>query len=505
MTRTRKAIVTSGFGYLQFASAVVLGLFVTPIVLRQVDPRAYGLWLAAGELLGYLALADVGVFAVLPWTIAEAEGRRDRAEIRAFMSNGVAIGTGLAAVTVASVALVWFLAPGVVGLQPSDRAVIGGPLTVLVVATIVSAPLAVFNAVLIGIQDVTWVGSMAVARSVATAGLTVGLLAVGWGLMALSIGAATPMVLIAALNVVRLVRTEPLLLRDWPVPSFERIRLLVTQGVGGWLGAFGWRLSAMSASLVLAVTGRAEWIAIYVCTSKTTQLLQQVSWIVPDSALVGLSQVHGEGRRERRREVVEALLTLYLILAGAAALVVLAVNPSFVRWWVGGAFYGGTILNVLLAAGLIVMSCAHAFAVLASALGRRRAIGAAGLLQGGVHLGLSVVLAVWVGLDGLAAAVIVSAGVTVLPIGLHTLGRAADEDPRRLAADIQGWAWRAAPALMVAGAMGAANLTLWMALAAVVPLELAYFWSTRSLYEDLPVPPRFKRLLSTIRLAPAEH
>ena len=47
MTRTRKAIVTSGFGYLQFASAIVLGLIVTPLVLRQVDPRAFGLWLAA--------------------------------------------------------------------------------------------------------------------------------------------------------------------------------------------------------------------------------------------------------------------------------------------------------------------------------------------------------------------------------------------------------------------------------------------------------------------------
>ncbi|MGH9314769.1 MAG: hypothetical protein ACRD1S_16420 [Vicinamibacterales bacterium] len=505
MTRTRKAILTSGFGYLQFASAVVLGLVVMPIVLEQVDPRAYGLWLAAGELLGYLALADIGVFAVLPWTIAQAEGRRDRNEIRAFMSNGVAIGAALAAVTAAGVALVWFVAPGLVGLQPSDREIIGGPLAILVAATIASAPLAVFNAVLIGIQDVTWVGWTAVARSVATAALTVGLLAAGWGLLALSIGAAAPMVVLAVMNVVHVARTEPALVRAWPAPSFEQIRRLVTEGVGGWLGAFGWRLSAMSSSLVLAVTGRAEWIAIYACTAKTTQLLLQVSWIVPDSALVGLSQVHGEGRRERRREVVDALVTLYLILAGAAALVVLAVNPSFVRWWVGGSFYGGAILNVLLGAGLIVSSCAHAFAALGSALGRRRVIGAAGMVQGGVHLGLSAALALWLGLAGLAAAVIVSAAVTVLPIGLRTLGRAADVAPRRLVADIGAWFWRAAPTLVVAAAIGAANVTLWMALAALGPLLLAYLWLTRSLYAGLPVPPRFKRLLSTIWLAPAEH
>jgi O-antigen/teichoic acid export membrane protein len=501
MTRTSKAIRTSAFGYLQFASAIVLGMVVTPMVLGQVDPRPFGLWLAVGELIGYLALADIGVFAVLPWTIAEAAGRRDRDEIRLFMANGVAIGLALAAVTAACAGFVWFLVPSALGLTADDIGLVGGPLAVLVAATVVSAPLAVFNAVLVGLQDVTFVGWTAVTRSVATAAITVVLLTMGWGLYALSIGAALPMVTLAVLSAVRVARAEPALLGGWPRPSLAQIRRLVTEGVGGWLGGFGWQLSAMSNSLVLASTGRADWIVVYACTSKTTQLLLQLSWIVPDSALVGLAQIHGEGRAARRRDIADALLKLYLTAAGGAAILVLAVNPAFVRWWVGTEFFGGTVLNLLLAAGLLVSSLAHAFAALASALGRRLAIGASGLLQGGVHIVLAVGLTVWLGLEGLAAASILSASVTMIPIGLRTLNAAADLAPDGVGRDVAAWSWRAVPILIIAAATGAAGGGLWASAVASIALGMMYLWLTRPFYAELPIDSRYRRLLAAVRLA----
>jgi O-antigen/teichoic acid export membrane protein len=402
---------------------------------------------------------------------------------------GMLVGTA----TGAGAAAVWFLAPQLAVLESSDRSVLAGPFAILVVATIVSAPLAVFGAVLTGIQDVTWVGSTAVAKSVATAAITVGLLADGRGLYALSMGTSLPLVVIGIANVLRLARVDPSLVRNWPTPSIPELRRLVLEGVGGWLGAFGWRLAAMSSSLVLAVTGRAEWIAIYACTSKTTQLALPASWVVPDSALVGLSHVHGEGRHDRRREIVDALLKLYLVLSGAAALSVLALNPAFVRWWVGDAFYGGVLLNALLAIGLVVTSIAHGCAAISSVLGRRRTIGVAGLLQGAIHLALSAFLAVSFGLNGLGAAVIVSAAVTMLPIGLRTLGLAADISPRDILGDVMAWSVRAAPILAIGAAIGASNVTLWVALAALAPLEIAYLWLTRTLYAGLPVPPALRR------------
>lgn len=502
MTRTRKAIIASVFAYLQFASAIVLGLIVTPIVLRQVDARAYGLWLAANELVAYLALADLGVFAVLPWTIAEAEGRRNRDEIRRFISNGVVIGTVVSCLTAAATYAVWRWVPTALGLTAADRIALGGPLALLVAATCLCAPLTVFSAVLPGVQDVTFVGALSVSRAVASALLTVVLLLSGHGLYALSLGAAIPMIAVAIAGTARVARLDPALLRRWPRPSVGGVRQLFGMGVGGWLGGFGWRLVSMSSGLVLAATRRADWIAMYACTARLSQLLLQLCWIVPDSALVGLAQVHGEGRDDRRREIVDALMRLYLVFAGGAAVVVLAVNPAFVQWWVGPRFYGGLTLNVLLAAGLVVGSVAHGLAVLSSVLGRRTTMGAAGLAQGVVHVALAVALTLRLELNGLATATVLSASL-LGPIGVRTLSSAAHLDARRILAPVLTWALRAIPVTLVAALVGASGLSLAAAGAAAIALGLAYLWVTRGVYADLPLHPVYRRLLSSVRLAPA--
>jgi hypothetical protein len=212
-------------------------------------------------------------------------------------------------------------------------------------------------------------------------------------------------------------------------------------------------------------------------------------------------QIHGEGRAARRREITDALLKLYLVFAGGVAILVLAVNPSFVRWWVGAEFFGGTALNVLLAVSLIVSSFAHAVAALGSALGRRLPLGAAGLLQGGAHVLLAVGLALWFGLEGLVAASIVTTAITMIPIGLRTLSLVADLAPSRVGRDVAAWAWRAIPVLAAAAATGAAATGLWAAAVASVGLGTAYLWLTRSLYSELPIDPRYRRLLAAVRLA----
>ena len=51
---------------------------------------------------------------------------------------------------------------------------------------------------------------------------------------------------------------------------------------------------------MIALVGRTEWVAIYSCTSKLSGLSTQLTWVLPDSGLIGLSQLHGEGRPQAR-------------------------------------------------------------------------------------------------------------------------------------------------------------------------------------------------------------
>lgn len=507
MTRTRagKALIASGFAYMQFLSAIVIGILLVPLMLDRLGTRTYGLWLATGELLAYVSLLDLGVFGVLPWMIAEAEGRRDPQTLSRLMANGLLVGLGVAAVYVLGGVAGWVWLADFVGLPPADRELLFGPLGLLILSTAVTYPLNLFAAALTGLQDFTFNGAMALVQVMLRAGLMAGLLVAGAGLYALAIATAVPAVLIAVASTIRVRMIAPELFTSWQRPSWRGVLSLFREGVGGWLGGFGWKLSAGSQAVVIAFVASPVLVPIFACTAKLSQLLTQLTWVLPDSGLIGLAQIHGEGRVERVREVAAGILRLLLTLAGAVTVVVLAINPQFVDGWVGRELFGGHVLNLLLAAGALGTSLVHGLSVIEAVLGQRLKVGLAGLVGGAVQVTLAIICGRLWGLAGVGLAVLLATITVTLPVGVYLLRSTLGLSPGWLLREVVApWGRKAWVPISVALLLGfwrpADGIRL-----TVVPaglLAMGYVWWTRPLYQNLPLPSRVRRWLVAIRLAP---
>jgi O-antigen/teichoic acid export membrane protein len=502
MARTRKALVTSLLTYIQFGAGIVVALVSVPIVLHYLGPRLYGIWLASGETLAYVALLDFGILGVLPWMVADADGRGDRNEIRRLMAHGFTAGAiaGLAAVIIG--AFGWILFAG--RLSAADRAALGGPFALLVALTAVTSPLWVFAAVLGGLQDATFNGLVGVARVVLNGVLTIGLLFSGAGVYALAVAAIVPPVVILIAAAWRLSVIAPDLLRGWPRPSPRGLQHLLRQSVGGWIGAFGWRLMTASHNVVIAFLGMPELVPVFACTTRLGQLLTQLGWILPDSGAVGLAQLQGEGRRERVREIVDSMLRLYVLLGGLATATVLAFNPAFVTWWVGPGLFGGFSLNALFAIGTLVGALTHGLSVVVSVLGDRLRIGLAVLAQGVLQVVAAVALGRVLGLNGVAIASLLAASVTIVPVGFSLFHSATGVQPRLLfsellpAVGLRSWPVFAVSA--IAGLWTADHL--WGAAAATLAITTFYMRLLRPVYASLRLDGRVRSVLVRLRLVP---
>lgn len=503
MSRTRKALITAGFSYTQFALAMVSGILLIPLILSHLGAKTYGLWLASGELLAYTSVLDLGVFTVLPWMIAEADGRGDRDAIRHLITRGIFVGLIVGAALGGMCVLSWSFLPSLLRLTEADYAALKGPLTLLVTTTALVYPLRVFNAVLVGLQDAAFNGTLAVAQLALNIILTCVLLFNGYGLYSLAVATAFPGLFMGIAGLWRIRFIAPDLLRGWSWPRLTGITSLFGGSVGTWLGGFGWQLVAASNSLVIAYLGHPEWIPVYACTAKLSQLLLQVSWLLPDSGLVGLAQLHGEGSHERVRRIVGTMLRLHLVLSGATACVILALNPTFVRLWVGPSFFGGVTLNALLAGGVIWLSLTHCLICSSAVLGHRLRIGTAQLLNGILHLILAVWLGARWGLSGIALATLLGSGLTTLPFGAWLLRSVIGLDLRWLMVELLGrWSLRIIPLLVVAyalGAFGPPRNFLWLGFVGLI-LGLSYLWWMKPHYQSLLFDPRLTRLLSALRL-----
>ncbi|HEX8321891.1 hypothetical protein [Longimicrobium sp.] len=507
MSRTRRAGIAATFGYLQFGVALAAGILVVPFVLSRVGAEPYGVWLGFGELVAYSAMADLGVLAVLPWLVAEADGRADRDEMRGLVATG-GLAAILAAVLFAALSLALLtLAPGLTGVTPEQRATVMKPLLFLVAGTAAVYPVRVFHSVLLGLQDVTFLGMLGIAQSALNVVLLVVLLAAGQGLYALAAAATIPALVSGVASLVRLWTIAPDLLRGWRLPTARRLGDVTVQGIGAWTGGLGWRMvSASSTLILLSVAGPAAAVT-FALTARLGDVLTQMSWQMPDAGLVGLAQLRGEGNRERTNEVVVSIFRLTLIGSGAVACSVLAFNPSFVALWVGPDRFAGLVTNALLAAGVLSLSLGHAVFVTASTLGARVQIGAVSIAQGIVH----VLAAIWLGRQfgtaGVAAAGVIGTAAVAYPLGMRYLHQVTGLGSTALWRRALGpWSARAAVLFLLGLGVGIMGwrASVWPPLMAAPVLGVLYLWAMRPLYAGLPLPERVRPVLVHLRLLPPD-
>jgi hypothetical protein len=304
---------------------------------------------------------------------------------------------------------------------------------------------------------------------------------------------------------VRIRLIAPDLLTGWPLPSANGLRRLLRDGFGGWLGGWGWRLSAASDGIVLGyLLAQPATVTRLALTSKLSHTLMQLSWVPGDSGLVGLSQLSGEGDRARLRSAVVALFRLYLTLATAAACVVLVLNASFMRWWVPEGIFGGRLLTILLATSVIVFSGAHAFSTIVSVLGRRVRVGIAGLTAGLVQVVLAYVLASRMGLIGIPLAALIAQVFVLYPLLLRPLAELAGARTVDVVREI-AWTWstRSLPVLAVCLAAGVTlwETPLWLSMPVAAAAAGFYLWiARRLLLEYRPVADMLRRALARVRL-----
>jgi len=506
MSRTRKAAITAVFSYAQFAMAIIPGLVLVPLILRCLGARTYGLWLTIGEVLAYALMADPGILHILPWIVAEADGSSDRQNLRRLVSNAFA-GALLAGAGYFIVAATgWMALPDVIKLTTADRALLGPPLAFLVVVTALTYPLRVFRAVLLGLQDVTFVGGLAVAEIAINVVIMALMLVSGYQVWALVCAASISATVIAIANGLRVLYVAPDLLTSLERPTMAGIRPLLRGGAGAWLSGFGWMLLSASNNIVISFLGHPEWVPIFSCTAKMSLLVTQLAWVMPDSGLVGLAQLHGEQPRSpRKKQMVGALVQLHLLMAGGAACAVLAFNPVFVGRWVGDSFFGGMRLNALLAAGVVVYGLIHGLLSAAAVVGDRLRVGVISLLNGVAQCALAILFGRMWGLSGVAAAGLLAGLGTAVPTSLLLLRRADAVSLAVLARDVVGgWASRAAVLLAMAAAVGVFHKTLgpWLTASAAIGIGLIYLWQMRPLYHILPIDPGWVRWLVSLRLLP---
>lgn len=444
MSRTRRILSGTGIAYAHQAALILVGLWLTPFLLRHVGQHALGLWLVVTQLLGYLALLDLGVLAILPREVAVASGAADGARVVGSLVAHVRsiVRWQVLALAVVSATLWWWL--------PAAWLEVRWPLVTVLVTFVVCYPLRVPGAVLQGMQDLAFLAKVQFAGWALGAAGTVLLVFRGAGLQGLVIGWAIGVALPALAAWWRMRTGFPqIAVRSdlEPVPQYFRRSLWVSVSQIAQV-----LLSGSDVVLLGRLLGPAA-VVPYACTGKLVTVFANHPQLLLHAAQPALSELRASESKAKLARVATALAQAMLIMSGALAIAIVPLNHMFVKWWVGADQYGGAWLTVALVAMMVLRHWNIATIYTLFCFGYERQLSVTGLADGICSV-LGTALLVWqLGPVGAPVASMTSVLLVSLPLNTRSVAR-------EMGLTSAGFVRTLAPLLARVGILGAAAIAM---------------------------------------------
>src|ERR1700677_4855093 len=352
MSRAQRVLVAFSIGTVNQTVGGLGGLWLKRFTLHLFGRPDNGLWVIAGQVLGYIALLDLGVVGIVPREISVIAGKggdpeaRD-AELRDVFERSISL-------ILLIVPLLIVAGTSIVMLLPVARAAPRRPLTAYFALYVMLYPFRLVDGVLAGLQDLAFLGWLQLLTFVVSAAATVALVLAGSGLYALAVGGFVGQIAATVASLTRLIlrhrRVVPTRVQ-WA--SGDVIRRHLRPGLWVSLGQIA---NVVVNTTDIVVIGRLlgpEAALRFNFTDKTENLLGLHPYAIGNLSGPTLGELKGAGRGSELPRFMGAIAATTLILSGGIALAILETNHAFVRVWLGEPFFGGMTLTAVILANMM--------------------------------------------------------------------------------------------------------------------------------------------------------
>jgi len=485
MSRSKRFFGGLRLGYLYQATVMVFGLWLTPFLLKHLGQHDYGLWLVGLQTLSYMVLMDFGIVALLPRATAYASGHAIRGAPGGDLSDTI----GRTARIVLYQTPVVFVGGAVLWLVVPMGPEIRGPLLVAIVGFAILFPLRIFHAVLQGLQETPYLGKLQFLSWIISTALMVSLILAGVGLYALAIGWVLGQLVTTILAFYRLKHAFPdVLPSSLPKMASREVFQALTSGTWVSVAQIAQVLVAGTDLVIIGKFLGPAAVVPYACTGKLISVLQNQPHIIMEMAAPGLSQMKTSENRDRIFRACNALTIALLTASGLVAAVTLAVNHSFVSWWLGERQFSGQLMTAVLAANMLLRHWNNTSVYTIFALGYERRISITTLFDGAVAVLAGIALVWWLGPIGAPLGSIAGVCLVSIPGNLTALAHELQRSVFSVAASIWSWFWRfliVAAVAMFLGYHWRPNLLYIAATASLAGLVYAAIMMPMALSSDL--------------------
>jgi len=414
VSRRSATLVNLFFQYAGAVLTIVRGLVLAPLFIKYLGLEVYGAWLASGEVLSWIAVAEGGTIHVQRQQIAMLMARNDRTGLSESVGSGIVVSIVLGSLAAAIGLAFAPLVPWLLSMSGQAGSDLMGSFMLAVIATGVMLISGAARGTLQGFQLHTGQGITLVVAECVSLAATIILLLKGFGVWSLGIALLLREIVSnfglwgCAIAALRQRRLRPrvsrsraiglLSMSSWPLLNY--VADMVLQRCDGILVA----LFVGKDVVPVVVLTRRAWDIAAVFLSRLSFAFQP-----------GLAHVIGEGNMPVARHTAARLLTAVSAGCALALCGILALNRPFMDLWLETSNYAGDAFNVLAGAGVCIAALYFLVSQVASAFGDMRASALVQFIPNAWRVvGLIAMLAVAAALDASVYWAMLAVPVSVL-------------------------------------------------------------------------------------------
>jgi len=365
---SKKLLLNSLSGTVLYVINVVVAFIMSPILIRALGNRDYGLWELVMSVIGYMGLLDLGIGGSLVRFVSIADGRQDKDDLQQTISTAFVFFA-----LVGAVAMITFFALGyspemIAGSASKDIEKISVVFFLLGVDAGMLFPLQVFTTTLMGMQRHYFINNIRVVLLIARASLAYYLLMLyqGYGLIVLAL-------LEPVFTAIQFLLFSGALYIDRNIPrislsavTVSKAKELITFGSKNATMLIASRLQNQSVPLIIGNVIGLGQIVYFVMPNRLIEYAKGVSQAIGFPLTPYFGAAIGRGDHDN---VLKSWLnsTLALQVASLAMpIIIFFCGETFLGLWIGQEYaVAGRVLLYILLVGLVADSLAtNAFRIL---------------------------------------------------------------------------------------------------------------------------------------------
>jgi O-antigen/teichoic acid export membrane protein len=401
MSLKAQAVRNVGATWLGLFVHAIVGFFLSPFILHRLGDQAFSLWVLIFSLTGYYGLLDLGIRSSIVKYTAKFAALQDDDQFSRYLSTSVGFYVAVSLVVVFLTATGFFYLPFLFKI-PGEQLHSARMLLVLAGAGMaLTFPLTVFAAALEGLQKFSWLQIGNIGIILLRAFLTVIALVSGKGLLTIAAISVATNVFSYLIFTWMAIRVLPARLNMHHIDAIA-LRKMSAYGVFAFAILAAEKLRFQSDAMVIGAFLSSTAITYF---SIASRLVEYSSYAVRSMSQIFTpmsSQFHaaGDSTRLQRTFVAGNRACAFIIFPLCIILVIL--GKSIIEAWVGARYVASYSVLVLLIVPRTLYLAQSTSTRILLGIGRHRILASVLLLEGGINVCLSLLLARRFGIVGVA-------------------------------------------------------------------------------------------------------